>query len=254
MLDRRVTVVLVLLVVVLGRVALEHGSATGDTAASAAPGSEPITAAQRRAPMRFAADVHPYDRQVILAAIARARPEARRLIGIVDGLTTMRVGVPPGRAAGLTRGAPGAYDVTVDLGGVLRHDGQRGVDRVVWHELGHVVDHALVVPAGLAAGLDAGIPRGYACEPGVVEGACAPREERFAETFAKWATGDIGIELYLGYKVPPPGSLEEWGAPLARCGDAAATRLSPAAPREAARARRPAGAATSPRRPAARAA
>ena len=28
--------------------------------------------------------------------------------------------------------------------------------------------------------------------------------ERFAESFAKWATGDIGLDLFIGYKVLPP--------------------------------------------------
>lgn len=46
-------------------------------------------------------------------------------------------------------------------------------------------------------------------------GGCASREERFAETFAKWATNDIGLNLYIGYKVPPPASLDAWGTPLA---------------------------------------
>jgi len=46
---------------------------------------------------------------------------------------------------------------------------------------------------------------------------CANRQERFAETFAKWALGDIGVNLDIGYKVPPPSApLETWGQPLAR--------------------------------------
>jgi hypothetical protein len=48
-----------------------------------------------------------------------------------------------------------------------------------------------------------------------VTGSCAPQQERFAESFAKWASGDIGVNLYAGYAVPPPGDLEAWGAPLA---------------------------------------
>ena len=81
------------------------------------------------------------------------------------------------------------------------------------HELGHVVDHALV-PDDVMARLEAGIPAGYGCDQGIA-GACAAPPERFAESFAKWATGDIGVDLYVGYKVPPPGpTLDAWGAPL----------------------------------------
>jgi hypothetical protein len=43
-----------------------------------------------------------------------------------------------------------------------------------------------------------------------------------AESFAKWALGDIGINLEIGYKVPPPSApLDVWGAPLARLAAAA---------------------------------
>jgi hypothetical protein len=64
--------------------------------------------------------------------------------------------------------------------------------------------------------MDAQIPAGVGCEEGML-GACANREERFAETFAKWALGDIGVNLDIGYKVPPPStSLTQWGEPLAQ--------------------------------------
>ena len=37
-----------------------------------------------------------------------------------------------------------------------------------------------------------------------------------AESFAKWATGDIGVDVNLGYAIPPPEpSLGSWGRPLA---------------------------------------
>ena len=40
---------------------------------------------------------------------------------------------------------------------------------------------------------------------------------RVTESFAKWALGDIGVNLEIGYKVPPPSApLDVWGAPLAR--------------------------------------
>jgi hypothetical protein len=176
-----------------------------------------LSPAIRARTFRFA-NVAPLDQQAFLTAVAVARPEARRLIGLVDGLVTVRVGPTGGRSVGLTQAhADGTYDVTLDFATVFPRMGQRGIDRVVLHELGHVIDFALL-PDSLTARLDAGIPAGYGCEDGVL-GGCAPREERFAESFAKWATGDLGFDLYIGYKVPPPSpSLDAWGAPLATFG------------------------------------
>lgn len=165
-------------------------------------------------PLRFDASVSPGDRAAVLAAIAAARPEARELVERVDGLVTVVVGATGSTAVGLTAGSPSSgYTVTLDLAAVRRGAGERGVRRLVLHEMGHVVDHALLTPQQQRA-LDAGIPTGYACREGEPTGACATREERFAETFAKWATNDIGINVSLGYKVPPPPSLDAWGAGL----------------------------------------
>jgi hypothetical protein len=153
----------------------------------------------------------------VLAAIAAARPEARRLIDLVDGLVDVHVGAAGPGAAGVTHVGGPRYEVTLDLATIRARLGQRGVTRLVLHELGHVVDHALL-PDELLRRLDAGIPRGWGCEQART-GACAAPEERFAESFAKWATGDIGVDLFIGYKVPPPGpTLEAWGAPLAAFG------------------------------------
>ena len=174
--------------------------------------------ADRAATFRFVAGTAPADRAAFLAAVAHARPPARRLIDLVDGLVDVRVG-PTGEpgALGVTESGGPRYDVTVDLGRVAGIYGQRGIDRVVLHELGHVVDHALVSD-DLMATLQAAIPAGYGCEQGT-SGACATAAERFAESFAKWATGDIGVDLFIGYKVPPPSpTLDAWGAPLARLG------------------------------------
>jgi hypothetical protein len=164
---------------------------------------------------RFDARVAPADREAFLAAVTAARPAARRLIGEVDGLVDVHVGPTgvPG-AIGLTESDGGRYRVTVDLGLVARRYGERGIARTVLHELGHVIDGALVSDA-LSARLDAEIPTGLGCEDGKL-GACASRQERFAETFAKWALGDIGVNLDVGYKVPPPSvPLDTWGEPLA---------------------------------------
>jgi hypothetical protein len=176
-----------------------------------------LPAADRAATFRFAPGTAPADRAAVLDAVARARPAARTLVALVDGLVDVRVGptAQPG-VIGLTQ--PGErYGVTLDLGVVSRQFGRRGIDRVVLHELGHVVDFA-VLPDDAMATLQAGIPTGFGCEQGVT-GACADDHERFAESFAKWATGDIGVDLGAGYRVLPPGpTLDAWGVPLERLG------------------------------------
>lgn len=162
--------------------------------------------------LRFAPDTAPADRQSVLAAVAAARPEARRLIDLVAGLVTVSVGPAGAGNAGLTRPTRDGYELRLDMGPVFRANGQRGIDRLVLHELAHVVDAALV-PTTLERTLDAATPVGFGCDDGGQSGACAPRAERFAESFAKWATGDIGVDVWLGYRVPPPPA--DWGAPLA---------------------------------------
>jgi hypothetical protein len=203
----------------------ERGAAAGevagaryrlDAAAAKRSGARVLPAAARRATFHFDPAVAPSDRQLFLAAVAAARPEARQLIGLVDGLVDVHVGPTgvPG-AIGTTQDTASGYDVTVDLGLVAQRFGQRGITRTVLHELGHVVDHALVTD-DVVASMDAEIPAGLGCDDGVT-GACANRQERFAETFAKWALGDIGVNLDIGYKVPPPSvPLDVWGQPLAR--------------------------------------
>jgi hypothetical protein len=192
------------------------GGPPGLQAQPPVPGELPPEVAAQ--PLRFDPAVTPGERDTILAAIAGARPEARALIDRVDGLVTVRTGGTGADAVGLTEGNPqNGYTVTLDLAATSRRSGQRGVSRLVLHELGHVVDHALLTPEQQRT-LDAAIPKGYACPPGEPTGACAPREERFAETFAKWATGDIGVNISLGYKVLPPPSLDAWGAGLPASG------------------------------------
>jgi hypothetical protein len=175
-----------------------------------------LTSEVRSAGLRFDAAVTANDRALVLREIATARPEAQRLIGVVDGLVTVHVGYAGqggDHAVGFTQGTQNGFEMTLDLAGVWGQEGERGVQRLILHELGHVVDFTLVKPA-LATSLDALIPRGYDCDPGQPTSGCAVREERFAETFAKWCTGDIGFNLPLGYKVQPPDSLEGWGAQL----------------------------------------
>jgi hypothetical protein len=173
-----------------------------------------VSAAERAATFTFAPGTADGDRAAFLTAVAHARPEARALIDAVDGLVDVHVAVTDAGTVGITQTHGDRFDVSVNLGLVARRYGQRGIDRTVLHELGHVVDFALVPPA-LGAQLDATIPRGFGCDAGE-SGSCAAQAERFAESFAKWATGDIGVDLYLGYKVPPPDDLQSWGAPLAQ--------------------------------------
>jgi hypothetical protein len=188
-----------------------------------APGPAYAVAPADAAAATFTFDpaVSPLNRRAFLEAAAHVRPEAARLFDRVDGIVTV-VDAPTGRADALAITQPGRdrYTIVMPFGAVFHELGRRGFDRVVQHELAHVVDFSLV-PEALKQQLDAGIPPGQPCAPGTRTGSCAPREERFAETYAKWASGDIGVNLYAGYAVPPPPSLDAWGAPL---GELAAAR------------------------------
>jgi hypothetical protein len=174
-----------------------------------------VGAELRGAGLRFAPAVPDADRAWVLAAIAAARPEARRLIDEVDGMVEVRTHTGSGPVIGWARmGGSGAV-ISVDTGAL---NGDRVLDRnvVVLHELGHVIDHALVSDT-LVQALDRGIPRAGTCPPGSEPiGPCAAIEERFADTFAKWALRGAVSLAGSGYAVPAPASLEDWGAPLAR--------------------------------------
>jgi hypothetical protein len=168
----------------------------------------------RAATLRFAPEMAPADRAWVLAAIRDARPEARRLIDEVDGMVQVGPMPPAGVAIGVTaRLGPGRYDIRLDVANL---DGYAAGDRatVVLHELGHVIDFALLDDR-LRAQLDAGIPRTGSCgslpEP---RGDCAAPPERFADTFAKWALRGAVSVTGSGYGVAAPASLEDWGAPL----------------------------------------
>ena len=170
-----------------------------------------ITAAARAAGFTFAPGVTPADRAWITAALARARPEAARLIAEVDGLVVLGTFSGQGTTVGVTRGHERGF--TVDFN-TLYLNGRRSGDRatVVLHELGHVIDFALV-PGTTNVALDAQIPRGGACGLAVD---CDREEERFADTFAKWALNGAVSAAGAGYGIPMPASLEGWGAPLAQ--------------------------------------
>jgi hypothetical protein len=165
----------------------------------------------RKAGLRFTAGVTPAQREWVLAAIAAARPEAARLIAEVDGLVTVGTYLENGETLAVTSSGPRGF--AVDLN-VARLDRDRAMDRssVVLHELGHVIDFALV-PKELNGRLDEQIPRGGPCGIAID---CDRIEERFADTFAKWALRGAVAEIGAGYGIAMPASLEGWGAPLAQ--------------------------------------
>src|SRR5215218_274163 len=169
-----------------------------------------ITGAARAADLRFTSAVAPADRAWIQAAIAQARPEAARLIAEVDGLVQVGADVSGEGVLGVTRSGPRGFSIDLDL---ARLDNDRAMDRatVVLHELGHVIDFALV-PAAVGATLDAQIPRGGPCGLAID---CDRVEERFADTFAKWALNGAVSEVGTGYGIAMPASIENCGAPLA---------------------------------------
>ena len=181
-----------------------------------APDTVTVSTEARAAGLRFAPTVSEGDRGWILGAVAGARPEAQRLIGEVDGLIEMRThaGDPLGVTRTQRRGDHASFVVDLDIASL---DGLRVVDRdtVVMHELGHAIDHALV-PQITNAALDRGIPRTGRCisADGALSGSCAEVEERFADTFAKWALRGRVSAAGAGYGIASPVSLEDWGAPL----------------------------------------
>lgn len=193
-----------------------------DPARHASSGTPEITPDVRAATLRFAEGVAPDDRAWILAAIASARPEAQRLIAEVDGLVEIDTSL--NRPGTITLGGEHAiglmhfdsYGAQVSLD-VTKLDGDRAIDRnvVVLHELGHVID-ALLVSDDMIKQLDAGIPTVGTCASWEAEptGACSAVEERFADTFAKWALGGRVSLAGSGYGIQAPASIEDWGQPL----------------------------------------
>jgi hypothetical protein len=178
-----------------------------------------IPPAVRARGLRFGAGVSPKDQAWILAAIAHARPEAQKLIGKVDGLVEIDAADnlgdfgENGRAIGLTKPRPNGFQVVLDTV-ALDGDASFSRDVVVLHEFGHVIDFSLI-DAELAHKLDATIPTSGACmSESQMTGACTAPEERFADTFAKWALRGAVSAAGAGYQIRAP-LLDEWGAPLA---------------------------------------
>jgi hypothetical protein len=165
------------------------------------------TAADRERGLTFAPDVSPADRQWILAAAARARPEAARLLDEVDGLRA-----PGAWLLGWAQTVgPKRYEIKLN---VARLNGTRQLDRdvIVLHELAHIVDFALV-PDDLRDRLASAVPSTGVCLHETFAD-CAQSKEKFADTFAKWALRGAVSMVGAGYSLPSPASLEDWGAPL----------------------------------------
>jgi hypothetical protein len=185
----------------------------GGHAVARSDGRPDITPAVRAAGLQFDPAMAPADRAWVLAGIRSARPEARRLIDEVDGMVAVGTMPPQQRAIGLTMPlGPAHYQILLDVANL---DGYEEPDRntVVLHELGHVIDFALLDDSLRARLYD--IPRAGSCvsvaEP---RGDCAAPRERFADTFAKWALRGAVSLAGAGYGVAAPASLEDWGAPL----------------------------------------
>jgi hypothetical protein len=191
-----------------------------DALTAAPPDTADVSAEERAAGLAFDPAVAPADRAWILSAIAKARPEAQRLIAEIDGLTTIRTSDGLAGGVGVTRsrmqGGRASFEITLDIRTL---NGRRVIDRemVVLHELGHAIDFG-VVPKDVDARLEAGIPRTGTCGQDAVGayGSCTQPEERFADTFAKWALRGSVSAVGAGYGVATPASLEDWGVPLTR--------------------------------------
>lgn len=175
----------------------------------------PLDDAVRDAALAYSSDVPADVRVWVASAIARTRPEARRLIDAVDGQVTVQVHRTDGLVAGFVQPLPGGFTLSLDESG-LRSAGDEIRKHVIVHELGHVVDLALV-PADMNATLDRSVPRIGGCTGDGIDAGCASAEERFADTFAKWALGDpvvLSGSVSAGYRVAPPPNLALWGEPL----------------------------------------
>jgi hypothetical protein len=202
---RFVAVGVVIALAIGGKVTASRGSKV-----PAGPEHE-LTAEVRAAGLGFAPGVAPGDQQWVLAAIAQARPEAQSLIGAVDGLVTISTVSMPG-APWVGMAQEGTDDIRLNIAYL---DGKRKQDRstAVLHELGHVVDFELV-PDDQMQQLAGAIPSGGGGCLTAETGDCTAPEERFADTFAKWALrGSVSV-IGAGYGVMSPASLESWGQPL----------------------------------------
>jgi hypothetical protein len=171
-----------------------------------------ITTHERARGLTFDPGVASKDREWILAAVAQARPEAARLIEEIDGLVTVKTFADPNSWALGWAQVKGVKRYELRLN-VARLNGSRRIDRdmVTLHELGHVIDFAILDDSARDR-LAAQVPRTGVCHAQLAD--CATSQERFADTFAKWALRGAVSIAGAGYSLPAPASLEDWGAPL----------------------------------------
>jgi hypothetical protein len=202
---RLVAVGVVIALAIGGKVTASRGSKTLDAT------QNELTPQVRAASLTFGPTVDAGDQQWIREAIAQARPEAQQLIAAIDGLVTFETVSQPGAPwVGLAQ--QGTDDIQLNIAYL---DGERKQDRstAVLHELGHVIDFELI-PDEQMRQLAGAIPStGGGCLTAET-GDCTAPEERFADTFAKWALrGSVSV-IGAGYGVMSPASLEAWGQPL----------------------------------------
>jgi hypothetical protein len=201
---RFVAIGIVVAVVIGAKVTASSESKAGDGT------QHELTPQVRAAGLTFDPAVAPGDQQWVLAAIAKARPEAQSLIGAIDGLVTISTVNEPG-APYVGMAQEGTDDIRLNIAYL---DGERKQDRAtaILHELGHVIDFELI-PSEQMQQLAGQLPTTGACLTAET-GDCTAPEERFADTFAKWALrGEVSV-LGAGYAVMSPASLESWGTPL----------------------------------------
>lgn len=217
---RQAAPLVVCVVLFLAWVASEHGKGRAAAAGppdisqaeyrvgpDANPRGRTLTQDRQAAGFTFQAGTDPRNIALFQSVIASAHPDARRLIELIDGLTTIRFVPLLPRIAGRTRTDwSGIYEVQIDLYGVTSRAGTRALRIVVLHELGHVIDSALVSEE-LRARMDAG-------QPPCPTADCRDAAEKFAEHFARWATGDLGIDVPVGYQITAPVPLYGWGETL----------------------------------------
>jgi hypothetical protein len=202
---RFVAVGVVIALAIGGKVTTSRGSKVSD------PTQHELTPEVRAAGLTFAPDVAAGDQQWVRDALAQARPEAQKLIGTIDGLVTISTVNQPG-APWVGMAQEGTDDIQLNIAYL---DGERKQDRptAVLHELGHVIDFELV-PDDQMRELAGAIPSGGGDCLTAETGDCTVPEERFADTFAKWALrGSVSV-IGAGYGVMSPASLESWGQPL----------------------------------------
>ena len=144
----------------------------------------------------------------------QARPEAQRLIAEIDGLVGVRTDLPRGEAIGLAQ-------MTLDDAVVSFDERSLNSDRRSTATSSSCTSSATwsTSSSSTTSSSSSSTRRSRASAPAATRellptGACTAVEERFADTFAKWALrGRISL-AGSGYGIPAPASIEDWGAPL----------------------------------------